>query len=294
MNELNDEYVRIVFESNGLLCAKFGRREQYPELESRIFDDSHDAKAGVIAKAVALMNRLDSTSVFANFPEDDAEFLREALRQIIDRGGLVPNDMPVGFAPFLDNNHLFGRIAELQRMFQYQPLDTLADLVNYRTRLSLLSTQFDHMIKNYLEGIRRKITLNKVGTNLMIQLCHDLSGENENDKNSAARNSVFNRQIQAATLSGNTDFLVPVLRDSVLPGIKRVKDFLQNIYIHHCRQTDGIFGLANSKYEYENLIYEYMESQLSADEVHEIGLKEVARITELLVKAKNSCGFIGT
>jgi uncharacterized protein (DUF885 family) len=77
----------------------------------------------------------------------------------------------------------------------------------------------------------------------------------------------------------------------VFPAYKRFAEFVRTEYAPHGRTTLAITSLADGEKRYENDIYGRTTTHLSADEIHQIGLREMQRIQgEMLVIAKKE-GF---
>tara|TARA_B100000787_G_scaffold170205_1_gene164820 strand:+ start:10722 stop:12452 length:1731 start_codon:yes stop_codon:yes gene_type:complete len=69
------------------------------------------------------------------------------------------------------------------------------------------------------------------------------------------------------------------IENSVIPQFKRVKYFFENEYIPNTRTSIGVSETPKGKEYYQNRINFYTTSNLySAEDIHQIGLKEVARI----------------
>ncbi len=77
----------------------------------------------------------------------------------------------------------------------------------------------------------------------------------------------------------------------VFPAYKRFAEFVRTEYAPHGRTTLAITSLADGQKRYENDIYGRTTTHLSAEEIHQIGLREMQRIQgEMLVIAKKE-GF---
>ncbi len=77
----------------------------------------------------------------------------------------------------------------------------------------------------------------------------------------------------------------------VFPAYKRFAEFVRTEYAPHGRTTLAITSLPDGQRRYENDIYGRTTTHLSAEEIHQIGLREMQRIQgEMLVIAKKE-GF---
>lgn len=89
-------------------------------------------------------------------------------------------------------------------------------------------------------------------------------------------------QMSQAILTTTRDSLLAigleVVADSVLTGYLELAQFIERQYVPGASQTEGIGSLAGGEAYYSHLIRAYTTLDLSADEIHRIGLSEVARI----------------
>ena len=85
------------------------------------------------------------------------------------------------------------------------------------------------------------------------------------------------------------------IENSVVPQFIRIKDFFEKEYYPNTRTTIGVSETPNGAEFYQNRINYYTTSTLySADEIHQIGLKEVARIKEEMIKIIQDLNFKGS
>ena len=85
------------------------------------------------------------------------------------------------------------------------------------------------------------------------------------------------------------------IENSVVPQFIRIKDFFEKEYYPNTRTSIGVSETPNGAEFYQNRINYYTTSTLySADEIHQIGLKEVARIKEEMIKIIQDLNFKGS
>tara|TARA_B110000238_G_scaffold23455_1_gene22783 strand:- start:452 stop:2188 length:1737 start_codon:yes stop_codon:yes gene_type:complete len=86
-----------------------------------------------------------------------------------------------------------------------------------------------------------------------------------------------------------------VIEQKVVPQFKRIKTFFETEYLPKTRESLGISETPNGEAYYQNRINFYTtSSQYSADEIHQIGLKEVARIKAEMQKIIKELNFKGS
>ncbi len=85
------------------------------------------------------------------------------------------------------------------------------------------------------------------------------------------------------------------IAENVIPQFKRIKTFFETEYIPKTRTTLGVSETPNGGDFYQNRINYYTTStQYSADDIHEIGLKEVARIKQEMEGIIDDLDFKGS
>lgn len=84
------------------------------------------------------------------------------------------------------------------------------------------------------------------------------------------------------------------IRTLMLPAYRRLHAFIKDEYLPHCRATAGIGALPGGLQTYAYLIRQLTTTDLTADQLHQIGLKEVARIRREMERVQTRVGFEGT
>lgn len=79
-----------------------------------------------------------------------------------------------------------------------------------------------------------------------------------------------------------------------LPAWRKLKDYISNIYLPAARDTVSISQLPDGAEMYAFLVRKMTTTNYSPDEIHEIGLKEVARIQSEMAKIRQQLNFTGT
>ena len=85
-----------------------------------------------------------------------------------------------------------------------------------------------------------------------------------------------------------------MLNDKLIPSFKAMYEFLNSDYLATGRESSGISDIPNGTAYYQHAIKNYTTTNMTADEIHELGLKEVARILAEMEKVKAQVGFEGS
>ncbi len=81
---------------------------------------------------------------------------------------------------------------------------------------------------------------------------------------------------------------------NVIPEFERIKKFFENEYFPKTKTALGVSEIPNGEEYYDYLLEYYTTLDLSADEVHNIGLEEVQRINTEMKKVMAETGFKGS
>jgi uncharacterized protein (DUF885 family) len=84
------------------------------------------------------------------------------------------------------------------------------------------------------------------------------------------------------------------ITNSVIPAYARLLDFFRNEYVPQARATLAAESMPNGKDFYQQQIREYTTLDLSPEQIHRIGLDEVARIDGQMRDIIKQVGFKGT
>ncbi len=85
-----------------------------------------------------------------------------------------------------------------------------------------------------------------------------------------------------------------VIADVVVPGYRTLDAFLRDEYRPHCRRTLGLAALPRGAEWYAWAVRANTNLPLTAADVHETGLREVARIRAELDAIRREVGFVGS
>lgn len=85
-----------------------------------------------------------------------------------------------------------------------------------------------------------------------------------------------------------------IITSDVVPAYRRLQAYFNDEYLPRTRDSIAASDLPDGKAYYDFLAGYYTTTDLSADEIHDIGLKEVARIRAEMEKVKANTGFHGS
>lgn len=84
------------------------------------------------------------------------------------------------------------------------------------------------------------------------------------------------------------------IRTVMIPAYGRLHDFIRDEYLPHCRETAGIGALPGGPAMYAYWVRFWTTTDRTPQDIHELGLREVARIRGEMEKIRAEVGFKGT
>ncbi len=84
------------------------------------------------------------------------------------------------------------------------------------------------------------------------------------------------------------------VKKNVIPEFKRIKNFFEKEYLPKARTSVGVSEIPNGRKYYQNRLDYYTTLNLTAEEVHQIGLEEVSRINSEMKKIIAEVEFEGS
>lgn len=98
----------------------------------------------------------------------------------------------------------------------------------------------------------------------------------------------------AAERTRLTRAFVDLIERDLNPSYRRLRDFIRDEYLPHCRSTVGWSALPDGAAWYAEEVRRHTTTRMSPEEIHAIGLAEVARIRAGMQDVMRQVGFKGT
>jgi uncharacterized protein (DUF885 family) len=175
-----------------------------------------------------------------------------------------------------------------------QPFKTEKDYRNFLKRMDLYAVWIDSAMAYMKKGIDKGIVLPKALTVKVIPQFESMVTPNVEDNIFYTTiKSIPNDFTQQQKDNLKKDYTA-VIKEKLEPQFKKMSAFLKNEYLPASRTTSGIGSLPNGAAIYSVYVKQWTTTDKTPAEIHEIGLKEVARIKAEMEKVKEQVGFKGT
>jgi uncharacterized protein (DUF885 family) len=174
-----------------------------------------------------------------------------------------------------------------------QPLETVKQYQAYLSRLNQLPGWIDQAIANMKEGMRSGVVQPKAITVAMLPQFQNLRAATPETSIYYSPVTRFPASFSDAEKRQLTAGYLKAVDKGIAPALTRLVNFLQNEYLPASRASTGWSALPNGAAWYAAHIKDSTNLPLTADEVHALGLKEVARIQQQLTVLGPKLGFDG-
>lgn len=176
-----------------------------------------------------------------------------------------------------------------------QPFSSLKEYRSYLSRLNDMPRYFDEQIDNMKSGLARGFTPPQIvleGRDQGLKAVTEASDVQATPFWGPFKNMPDN--IPAAEQKKLKTEAAAIIQDKVVPAYKKALDFFDNDYIPNARKELGADRMKDGKYYYQAQIYEFTTTRMSPEEIHKLGLKEVASLHKEMMQSMKASGFKGT
>ena len=175
-----------------------------------------------------------------------------------------------------------------------QPFKTEKDYKNFLKRMDLFSVWIDSAMVYMKKGIDKGMVLPKALTVKVIPQFESMVTPNvENNLFYSAVKS-FPKEITTDQQEALKKEYATTIKEKLEPQFKKMTAFLKNEYLPASRNSSGIGSLPNGAALYKVYVKQWTTTTKTPEEIHALGLKEVARIKAEMEKVKDQVGFKGT
>ena len=174
------------------------------------------------------------------------------------------------------------------------PFKTLEDYENNLKRHKEFVVLVDRSIERFKQGQASGVVETKMTVRNMIEQLDNQLKQPVEESSYYGPVKKFPDTVPAADRERLTAAYRAAVADELYPALTRLRDYLKNDYLASARDGAGIMYMKGGDKLYRYQIQSTTTLPLTPEEIHETGLKEVARITAEMEKVKDEVGFKGT
>lgn len=268
------------------IISKVETRKSYDKKEFPlgIFTKAHYRREAQFAKD--RLDELDKVKLNTLTPSENisARLLKFRLKETVDK-----YEYDAYLNPLLSDAGFHVSLA-----YQVRELANYAQVKSYLAKLNAVPVYVDQHLALLREGIYKGITQPKVIFEGYEATYNDQIVKDYRD---SFYYSPFENLPQSLTQAQKDSVLNEAeiaIKTKVIPQFKRIKQFFETEYLPKARETVGVSAIPNGREYYQNRLDFYTTLDLTAEEVHQIGLDEVARINSKMKTIIKEVEFDGS
>ncbi|HVM23640.1 MAG TPA: DUF885 domain-containing protein [Sphingomicrobium sp.] len=173
------------------------------------------------------------------------------------------------------------------------PFKTVEDYENNLKRHKEFVTFIDRAIGRFREGQRTGVVETKMTVRNMIEQLDNQLKMKVADSPYYGPVKQFPDAVGAADRTRLTEAYRAAIEGELYPALTRLRDFFKNEYLGHAREGAGLLYMTGGDKLYRYNIESTTTLPLTPEEIHQLGLSEVARITAEMEKVRQEVGFKG-
>jgi uncharacterized protein (DUF885 family) len=200
---------------------------------------------------------------------------------------------PTHLLPLEHMNSMPVRLAQWASGSGPQPMKTVAEYEHYLARLKGLPAWIDQAMANMDEGIAQGIVQPRALIERLMPQIDALLPADPAQSPYLLGTRQFPADMPAADQERLREAYRSTVAGTVAPAVQRLRSYLAERYLPKCRSSAGLGALPGGAAWYRANVKDSTTTTLAPEQIHELGLKEVARIRGEMEKVKARFGFEG-
>ena len=251
----------------------------------RLSEHSADFYQSDVGKKREFLARLEAIDP-AGLSEQDSlsrTLMLRRLRQEIEGAQFKPWEMPV--------NQMGGPHLNLPELVTLTAFNTVTDYDNYIARLRQMPRVFDQVSVNMRQGIKDHLMPPKYLLEKVAAESEDLASKTGEASPFAKPVKEFPAAIPAEEQKRRRESILAVIKEQIIPAYRRFAVFVRNEYAPKGRDQPGIWALPDGSARYRFAVRRMTTTERAPDQIHELGLKQIAEIEVQMLAVAHKLGF---
>jgi uncharacterized protein (DUF885 family) len=218
--------------------------------------------------------------------EEDAlsyKLMVRNLRQDLEEAEFKPWEMPI--------SQFGGPHTYIIDLVTLTPFENVQDYENYISRLHQIPRLFEQITANMRQGINDRLMPPRY-------LLEKAAAQTEAIAKVTVEASPFRKPVEkfpASVSMADQDRLrtavLSAIQSDVIPAYRKLADFMQKEYAPKGRTEPGVWALPDGEARYRFAVRKMTTTDLTPDQIHEIGLKQLAETEGEMLAVAHQLGF---
>ncbi len=287
LNELFEQYFEESLQLNPLRATYIGDNRYNDSLPNFISPEYRARASEMNERYLAAARKIDPATLA---PEDRISyeiFLHERTRE------KESERFPDYLLPLSQTGGLTTLMPALGSGTNAQPFATVQDYENWLKRLDGFVAYMDQSIVNMREGVAKGVVQPRPVMEKVLAQLDSLIVPKAEDSPFWGPIKRFPEAVSPADRERLTAAYRAAIEGKVMPAYTRVRDYVKTDYLPHARTTVAWTALPDGKAWYEFYVREHTTTDMTPQEIHDVGLREVARILGEMDGVRRKVGFEG-
>jgi len=265
-----------------------------PEFASILGDKRFNDRLSEFSQA-AIDRDIQQTRVFlekfeavdtTGFPEQEKlnrDLMMRNLRERLEGVKFREWEMPV--------NQFNGKHIDLPQLVPSLSFTTAKDYEDYISRLEQIPRVLNETMIQMRKGMHNKLMPPKILLVQVSEQAENIAKQKPEDSPFAQPVSKFPKDFSEADKKRLRDGVIAGIRDQVLPSYSKFMTFVRDEYAPKGRADIGIWALPDGGERYAFAVRRMTTTNMTPEEIHQLGLSEVARIEAEQLAIAKRLGF---
>lgn len=188
-------------------------------------------------------------------------------------------------------NQMWGLHLQFPGFISSVPFDNTKQYQDYISRLKQIPLILDQGIQLAKQGQKDGLMPPKYLIEKVAKQINSIAAPAGKDSVFASPLKQFPKNISKAEQERLSREILQAIDQNVRPAYQKLGTFIQKDYLPHGRQHEGIWSLPNGDELYRFYVENNTTTSESPENIHQLGLKEVARIEAEMLKIAKAQGF---
>ncbi|MGH1372246.1 MAG: DUF885 domain-containing protein [Cellvibrionaceae bacterium] len=291
LHQLFDDYRIENFELNPMNAMFEGEMAYNHRLGDGLSDDYLNKSLALQERTLAQLKAIDRASLSpADQLSYDVFLYQRNTNQDYFANGVALWEAQIPVSQFFS---LPNYLAVLGSGGATQPFATVEDYDNWLQRMGEFTPWVDNAIARMQEGIEAGVVQPRV---LIERTLPQLQAHMVDDVSASIFHKPLTRFPESFSQADKTRLIEAyesAIAERFVPAYTKLHDFLQNTYLPATRTEVGLAHQPNGKKWYNTKVREHTTTDLSADEIHQIGLQQVTLLRAGMERIKDEVKFEG-
>jgi uncharacterized protein (DUF885 family) len=281
LNDLLNEQWEYTMRQNPLYASILGDKRYNDQLDD-FSQQAIDANLEQERRFIARFEAIDTTG----FPDQEALNKRLIIRDLridLDGARFKPWEMPV--------DQMNGVHTNLPQLINVLPFDSVKDYEDFITRMKLFPRLFDQNIDHMRQGMADGLMPPRMLLEKVVTQSNAIGSMAPEQSPFIHPFDKFPDSVPDADRKRLREAAIAAIRDSVNPAYAKFASFVRDEYAPKGRSEPGVWSLPDGAARYAFRVKESTTTNLSPEEIHQIGLTQVKEIEARMLQIANQLGY---